>query len=95
MFRLAMLCFNHLQVFFERARDEARELDEHFHATKTLRGPLHGVPMSLKDQCMSFCLLHHMAPLSTYSCWQSTWLGTTAALALPPGSISLPKTMQR
>jgi len=37
-------------VFFASARAEARQLDEHFAATKTLRGPLHGVPVSLKDQ---------------------------------------------
>ncbi|KAI0027805.1 amidase signature domain-containing protein [Vararia minispora EC-137] len=38
------------EVFLERARAEARSLDEHFSTSKTLRGPLHGVPVSLKDQ---------------------------------------------
>ena len=38
-------------VLFEQARAEAKELDEEFAQTKKLRGPLHGVPLSLKDMC--------------------------------------------
>ncbi|KZV71564.1 amidase signature enzyme [Peniophora sp. CONT] len=37
------------EVFFEQARADAKQLDEEFERTKKLRGPLHGVPLSLKD----------------------------------------------
>ncbi|KAH7920402.1 amidase signature enzyme [Leucogyrophana mollusca] len=38
------------EVLFEDARMQARALDEEFAATQHLRGPLHGVPVSFKDQ---------------------------------------------
>src|SRR6266404_1509544 len=38
-------------VFFEEAKEEARKLDAEFAKTGELKGPLHGVPMSLKDSC--------------------------------------------
>ncbi|KIJ14359.1 hypothetical protein PAXINDRAFT_169765 [Paxillus involutus ATCC 200175] len=38
------------EVLFEDARKQAKELDEEFVRTGKLRGPLHGVPMSFKDQ---------------------------------------------
>ncbi|KDQ61771.1 hypothetical protein JAAARDRAFT_31250 [Jaapia argillacea MUCL 33604] len=38
------------EVFFETARKEARALDEEFARTGHLKGPLHGVPVSFKDQ---------------------------------------------
>ena len=38
-------------VLFEDAKKQAKELDEEFSHTGKLRGPLHGVPMSFKDQC--------------------------------------------
>lgn len=38
-------------VLFEDAKNQAKELDEEFARTGSLRGPLHGVPMSFKDQC--------------------------------------------
>ena len=34
-------------MFFERARKSAAELDEEFSRTGKLRGPLHGVPVSI------------------------------------------------
>ncbi|KAK0563148.1 hypothetical protein OC861_004965 [Tilletia horrida] len=37
------------EVLFESAIEKAAKLDDHFAATKTLIGPLHGVPISLKD----------------------------------------------
>ncbi|VDC00957.1 unnamed protein product [Peniophora sp. CBMAI 1063] len=37
------------EVLFEQARAEAKQLDEDFAQTKKLKGPLHGVPVSLKD----------------------------------------------
>jgi len=40
-------------VLFDRARRQAKELDNEFASTKRLRGPLHGVPVSFKDQCPS------------------------------------------
>jgi amidase len=38
-------------VLFDEARKEAETLDEDFANTKMLKGPLHGVPFSFKDQC--------------------------------------------
>jgi len=38
-------------VFFEEATEEARQLDAEFARTKELKGPLHGVPVSVKDLC--------------------------------------------
>jgi amidase len=38
------------EVLFEEARLHAQELDKEFATTKQLRGPLHGVPVSFKDQ---------------------------------------------
>lgn len=37
------------EIMFEEALHQARELDEHHQATGSLKGPLHGVPISLKD----------------------------------------------
>ena len=38
-------------VFFDEAREDARRLDADFAETGRLKGPLHGVPISLKDLC--------------------------------------------
>ncbi|GAA5849648.1 hypothetical protein JCM8547_000520 [Rhodosporidiobolus lusitaniae] len=38
------------EIFFDRALKRAAELDEHVHRTGKVVGPLHGVPVSLKDQ---------------------------------------------
>ncbi|KAI0731184.1 amidase signature domain-containing protein [Earliella scabrosa] len=38
------------EVLFAQAREEARALDEEFASTRKVRGPLHGVPVSFKDQ---------------------------------------------
>ncbi|KAF8817567.1 amidase [Phlegmacium glaucopus] len=38
------------EVMLEQARRRASELDREFAATKTLQGPLHGVPVSIKEQ---------------------------------------------
>jgi len=37
-------------VMFATALEEAQQLDEEYKATGKLRGPLHGVPISFKDQ---------------------------------------------
>lgn len=39
-------------VLFEQARRDAKLLDKEFSETGRLKGPLHGVPVSLKDQCV-------------------------------------------
>jgi len=41
-----------VQVMFKDALKEAEALDAEFAQTKQLRGPLHGLPVSFKDQCM-------------------------------------------
>ncbi|KAL2212795.1 acetamidase [Sarocladium strictum] len=38
------------EIFFEAALNDAQALDDHFAATGELKGPLHGLPISLKDQ---------------------------------------------
>ncbi|KAH9839305.1 general amidase [Rhodofomes roseus] len=38
------------EIFVERALARAKELDEHLKATGKVVGPLHGLPISLKDQ---------------------------------------------
>ncbi|KAG6890091.1 hypothetical protein C0995_012040 [Termitomyces sp. Mi166 len=38
------------EVMFDWAREQARDLDNEFSVMKRLRGPLHGVPTSFKDQ---------------------------------------------
>ncbi|GEM12727.1 fatty-acid amide hydrolase [Rhodotorula toruloides] len=38
------------ELFFDRALERARELDDHFSKTGEPVGPLHGLPISLKDQ---------------------------------------------
>ncbi|KAG1866160.1 amidase signature domain-containing protein [Suillus subluteus] len=38
-----------VNFLYEDARKRAKELDAEFASTKTLRGPLHGVPFSVKD----------------------------------------------
>ncbi|QDS71929.1 hypothetical protein FKW77_000668 [Venturia effusa] len=38
------------EVFFDEALKEAARLDEHYHNHCNLIGPLHGVPITLKDQ---------------------------------------------
>ena len=43
-------------MFFEEAKQEALRLDAEFAETGRLKGPLHGVPISVKDQCMLFFL---------------------------------------
>ncbi|KAF8661366.1 hypothetical protein AX16_001460 [Volvariella volvacea WC 439] len=38
------------EVLFSQARERAKQLDDEFAVTKKLKGPLHGVPVSVKDQ---------------------------------------------
>lgn len=38
------------EIFFDRAQKSAEELDAYFRSTGKLRGKLHGIPISLKDQ---------------------------------------------
>jgi amidase len=38
------------EIFFERAFETAKALDEYFKETGLLKGKLHGIPISLKDQ---------------------------------------------
>lgn len=41
------------EIFVDRALERARQVDEHLERTGTVLGPLHGLPVSLKDQ---FCM---------------------------------------
>ena len=53
-------CEKRPAVLTDEARKDAEALDELFRTTGTLKGPLHGVPVSFKDQC-------EPAPLSMYT----------------------------
>ena len=46
------------EIFVEKALARATELDEHLKTTGKVVGPLHGLPISLKDQ-------HRIAGLET------------------------------
>lgn len=52
---------------FEEALKQAKELDDEFAATGHIHGPLHGVPISIKDQCtlqlFPFVALSHLSLL--------------------------------
>ena len=37
-------------MLFEDALDQARKLDAEYRATQKIKGPLHGIPVTLKDQ---------------------------------------------
>ncbi|CAZ84548.1 unnamed protein product [Tuber melanosporum] len=38
-----------MEIFFDKAFKRAQELDDYFHEYKKISGPLHGLPVSLKD----------------------------------------------
>lgn len=38
------------EVIFDDALKQARELDREFQATRKVKGPLHGIPVTVKDQ---------------------------------------------
>lgn len=64
---------NMLEIGFDLALRRAEELDEHFKRTGTLIGPLHGIPLTLKDQ-------FHIKGLGTsmaYVGWIDTFEGKT------------------
>lgn len=39
-----------IEIFFDEALEQAKKLDDYYKETGKLKGPLHGVPISLKDQ---------------------------------------------
>lgn len=47
---LHQLCNCLSEIFFDEAFERAKELDDYFEENKKLRGKLHGIPISLKDQ---------------------------------------------
>jgi Asp-tRNA(Asn)/Glu-tRNA(Gln) amidotransferase A subunit family amidase len=52
-------------VFFKEAMEDARRLDAEFAESGRLTGPLHGVPISVKDSCVfPFSLLSRFSPAS-------------------------------
>ena len=38
------------EIFIDKALERAKELDQHLEQTGQVYGPLHGLPISLKDQ---------------------------------------------
>ncbi|KAL6309985.1 general amidase [Sparassis latifolia] len=59
------------EIFFARALDRAAELDEYLKQHGTVMGPLHGLPISLKDQ---FCV-KGLETVMGYA----AWIGKVAA----------------
>ena len=76
-------------VLFEDARKQAKELDAEFASTGQLRGPLHGVPVSFKDQCTSLRVRTIRLLLLAMSQMRSR--DTTRLLGLPPGPTNRPR----
>jgi amidase len=64
---------NMLEIGFDLALEDAAEADEYFRSTGELKGPLHGIPLTLKDQ-------FHIKGLGTslgYVGWADTFEGRT------------------
>ncbi|KAK3317124.1 amidase signature domain-containing protein [Cercophora scortea] len=59
---------NMLEIGFDMALKRAKELDDYFHVHKQLIGPLHGIPLTLKDQ-------FHIKGLDTSMAFVG-WIGT-------------------
>ncbi|KAI5918985.1 amidase signature domain-containing protein [Camillea tinctor] len=57
-----------LEIGFDLALDRAQELDDYFEKHHTIVGPLHGIPLTLKDQ-------FHVKGLETSMAYVS-WIGT-------------------
>ncbi|KAI0602177.1 amidase signature domain-containing protein [Biscogniauxia sp. FL1348] len=57
-----------LEIGFDLALNRARELDAYFEQNQTIVGPLHGIPLTLKDQ-------FHVKGLETSMAYVS-WIGT-------------------
>ncbi|KAJ6500398.1 amidase [Mycena sanguinolenta] len=79
------------EVLFSRAIERAQELDAEFVSTKKLRGPLHGVPISVKgfDATMGFSALANK-PASSDA---DVVALLTAAGAIPIIKTQVPQTM--
>ncbi|KAI9781915.1 MAG: hypothetical protein M1816_002138 [Peltula sp. TS41687] len=60
------------EIFFDQALKRAQELDDHFVATGATSGPLHGLPISLKDQ---FHVRGHDTTMG-YVGWINTYEGS-------------------
>lgn len=75
-------------MLFAEAREEARALDEEFASTGSIRGPLHGVPVSFKDQCESGYVLYYSRRLLTR-------LQTTSRASTPPWASRLERATLR
>jgi amidase len=57
-----------LEIGFDNALTRAKELDDYFESNGKLFGPLHGIPVTLKDQ-------FHVKGLETSMAFVS-WIGT-------------------
>lgn len=85
------------EVMFEQARQRAKELDVEFSKTGKLKGPLHGVPMSFKDQ-FDFVGVDSTVGYSQWVGNQSTvecdlGIQLSAAGAIPFVKTNVPQTM--
>lgn len=72
------------EIFIDRALERAKQLDEHLRTTGTPVGPLHGLPVSLKDQFSIQGLDTVMGALSACSMGDvDRLLGYTAGIGKP------------
>ncbi len=81
------------EIFVERALQRAKELDDHLQRTGEVAGPLHGLPISLKDQ---ICIKGLEATMGGSSRILPHLATRDAMLpqAMPRGLESIPKRMQ-
>jgi len=61
--RVTRADFESITVLFADALEHAKELDDYFASTGKLKGPLHGIPMSLKDSSAQYPVLNIPQPL--------------------------------
>lgn len=59
------------EIFFDAALESAKQLDEYYAKNNKAKGPLHGLPVSLKDQFHVKGVETHMG----YVGWIGTWQG--------------------
>lgn len=79
------------EIFFDSALERARELDAHFQKTGKPKGPLHGLPVSLKD---SFRVIGHDASIGIASlCFKPCKVNSTLVdMLLDAGAVLYCKT---
>jgi hypothetical protein len=74
------------EIFVERALKRASELDHHLETTGKVFGPLHGLPISIKDQ---LCMEGLETTMGTPASSAVATAKTDSVQAMCPGSASM------